>query len=72
MPPGFYATEAINLAVQSGIIVGRTDGTFDGRANLNRYEAAIIIARLLTKYQNDLQVIYKDVGAFGQCFSGIG
>lgn len=61
VPPGFYAEEAINIAVRSGVIVGRTDGTFDGRANLTRYEAAIIIARLLTLYGNDIAAIYDDL-----------
>lgn len=61
VPAGFYAEEAINIAVQSGIIVGRTDGTFDGTANLSRYEAAIIIARMLTYFENGLSAVYDDL-----------
>ncbi len=61
VPIGFYAEEAISIAVRSGIIVGRTDGTFDGTANLTRYEAAIIIARLLTLFGNDLEAVFDDI-----------
>ncbi|MEZ4607899.1 MAG: S-layer homology domain-containing protein [Deinococcales bacterium] len=32
VPAGFYAEEAIRIAVSSGIIVGRTNGSFDGQA----------------------------------------
>lgn len=63
VPANFYAAEAIDLAVRSGIIVGRTDGRFDGNAALDRYEAAIIIARMLTLFGNDIQTIYTDLNA---------
>ncbi|MDZ7704677.1 MAG: S-layer homology domain-containing protein [Trueperaceae bacterium] len=52
---------AISIAVRSGIIVGRPDGTFDGNANINRYETAIIIARLLERYNEDLDTILGDL-----------
>lgn len=61
VPPGFYAEEAIQIAVNAGIIVGRTDGTFDGRAPLTRYEAAIIIARLLTNFNDNLSIVFGDL-----------
>ncbi len=69
VPPGFYAEEAIDMAVRAGIIVGRTDGNFDGRENLTRYESAIIIARLLTLYNNDIAAIYGDLGSLRQALS---
>ncbi len=69
VPPGFYAEEAIDMAVRAGIIVGRTDGNFDGRENLTRYESAIIIARLLTLYNNDVAAIYGDLGSLRNALS---
>ncbi len=57
--PGFYAEDAIRIAVQSGIIVGRSDGRFDGYASLTRYETAIVIARILDRFQSDLGVVYQ-------------
>lgn len=61
IPPGFYAEEAVSIAVRSGVIVGRTNGLFDGRANLTRYEAAIIIARLIRLFGEDITAIYNDL-----------
>ncbi|MEZ4632982.1 MAG: S-layer homology domain-containing protein [Deinococcales bacterium] len=61
VPPGFYAEEAIEIAVRSGVIVGRANGTFDGKANLSRYEAAIIIARLLSLQGANLSEIYGNI-----------
>ena len=58
VPSGFYAEEAIKMSVAAGIIVGRTDGTFDGYANLTRYEASIVIARMLNKFDNDIATIF--------------
>ena len=58
VPAGFYAEEAIKMSVAAGIIVGRTDGTFDGYANLTRYEASIVIARMLNKYDNEIASIF--------------
>ncbi len=47
VPPGHWASEAIDIAVRAGIIVGRPDGTFDGVAGFTRYEAAVVIARII-------------------------
>ena len=57
--PGFYAEDAIRIAVQAGIIVGRSDGRFDGYASLTRYETAIVIARILDRFQSDLGIVYQ-------------
>ncbi len=58
VPAGFYAEEAIRMSVAAGIIVGRTDGTFDGYANLTRYETSIVIARMLNKFENDIAAVF--------------
>ncbi|MGM9323024.1 S-layer homology domain-containing protein [Deinococcus aquaticus] len=47
VPAGHWAKDAIDKLVSTGIILGYPDGTFRGTQNLTRYEAAVIIARLL-------------------------
>ncbi|GAA5441450.1 S-layer protein SlpA [Deinococcus caeni] len=47
VPAGHWAKDAIDKLVASGIILGYPDGTYRGTQNLTRYEAAVIIARLL-------------------------
>ncbi|GAA5514060.1 hypothetical protein Dcar01_02810 [Deinococcus carri] len=47
VPAGHWAKDAIDRLVSRGIILGYPDGTFRGTQNLTRYEAAVIIARLL-------------------------
>ncbi|MFC3834062.1 MULTISPECIES: S-layer homology domain-containing protein [Deinococcus] len=47
VPAGHWAKDAIDRLVSSGIILGYPDGTYRGTQNLTRYEAAVIIARLL-------------------------
>ncbi|WP_084050775.1 S-layer homology domain-containing protein [Deinococcus hopiensis] len=47
VPAGHWAKDAIDRLVGKGIILGYPDGTFRGTQNLTRYEAAVIIARLL-------------------------
>ncbi|WP_309571742.1 S-layer homology domain-containing protein, partial [Deinococcus sp.] len=44
---GLWAMDAIDKLVSRGIILGYPDGTYRGTQNLTRYEAAVIIARLL-------------------------
>ena len=61
-PPGFWATEALRIATEAGIIVGRPDGTFDGFDNLTRYEAAVIIARLLAYIDGQDSMLRSDLG----------
>lgn len=47
VPAGHWATEAVEKITAAGLIVGFPDGTFRGNENLTRYQAALIIARLL-------------------------
>lgn len=47
VPAGHWAKDAIDRLVSRGIILGYPDGTYRGTQNLTRYEAAVIIARLL-------------------------
>lgn len=47
VPAGHWAKDAVDRLVGEGIILGFPDGTFRGTQNLTRYEAAMIISRLL-------------------------
>ena len=60
VPIGSYAEEAISMAVSAGILIGRPNGNFDGEAFLNRYEAAVVAARLIELYRKDLENLYQD------------
>lgn len=42
-----YAAQAVEIARQAGIMVGNNNEDFQGERSLTRYEAAIIVARLL-------------------------
>ncbi|ADV66214.1 S-layer homology domain-containing protein [Deinococcus maricopensis] len=80
VPAGHWAKDAIDRLVSRGIILGYPDGTFRGTQNLTRYEAAVIIARLLdqmakgsvsvdtetlTALQNAVQELAADLAALG-------
>ena len=81
VPAGHWAKDAIDKLVSQGIILGYPDGTFRGTQNLTRYEAAVIIARLLnqmgtgnapamdpatlTALQNAIQELAADLAALG-------
>ncbi|GIW29402.1 MAG: SLH family protein [Meiothermus sp.] len=46
VPAGHWARQAVEFAVQCGLIEGFPDGTFRGNQNLTRYQAALIFFRL--------------------------
>ena len=51
VPAGHWAKEAVEKIAAEGIILGFPDGTFRGNENLTRYQAAMIIYRLLQKLE---------------------
>lgn len=51
VPAGHWAKEAVEKLAAEGIILGFPDGTFRGNENLTRYQAAMIIYRLLQKLE---------------------
>lgn len=51
VPAGHWAKEAVEAIAAQGLIVGFPDGTFRGNENLTRYQAALIIYRLLQQLQ---------------------
>ncbi len=58
VPEGHWASDAIDLAVASGIIVGFPDGTYRGSQNLTRYEEAVIIARMINLFEGRLAAVF--------------
>jgi hypothetical protein len=55
VPAGHWAKEAVEALAAKGIIVGFPDGTFRGNEPLTRYQAALIIYRLLQQIQEELK-----------------
>ncbi len=55
VPAGHWAKEAVEAMVAKGIISGFPDGTFRGNATLTRYQAALIIYRLLQQIEEELK-----------------
>jgi len=49
VPPGHWAEEAVYKLAEEGIILGFPDGTYRGNEFLTRYQAALLIYRLLER-----------------------
>ena len=49
VPPGHWAEEAVYKLADEGIILGFPDGTYRGNEFLTRYQAALLIYRLLER-----------------------
>jgi hypothetical protein len=55
VPAGHWAKEAVEALAAKGILVGFPDGTFRGNEGLTRYQAALIIYRLLQQIEEELK-----------------
>ncbi len=55
VPAGHWAKEAVEALAAKGIIVGFPDGTYRGNETLTRYQAALIIYRLLQQIEEELK-----------------
>jgi archaellum component FlaC len=55
VPAGHWAKEAVEALAARGILVGFPDGTFRGNEGLTRYQAALIIYRLLQQIEEELK-----------------
>jgi polyhydroxyalkanoate synthesis regulator phasin len=55
VPAGHWAKEAVEGLAAKGIIVGFPDGTYRGNETLTRYQAALIIYRLLQQIEEELK-----------------
>ncbi|ALJ92107.1 S-layer homology domain-containing protein [Thermus aquaticus] len=55
VPAGHWAKEAVEALAAKGIVIGFPDGTFRGNETLTRYQAALIIYRLLQQIEEELK-----------------
>ncbi|WP_026174910.1 S-layer homology domain-containing protein [Thermus igniterrae] len=55
VPAGHWAKEAVEALAAKGLVIGFPDGTFRGNENLTRYQAALIIYRLLQQIEKELK-----------------
>jgi predicted nucleic acid-binding Zn-ribbon protein len=55
VPAGHWAKEAVEALAARGILIGFPDGTFRGNEPMTRYQAALIIYRLLQQIQEELK-----------------
>ncbi len=55
VPAGHWAKEAVEALAAKGIIVGFPDGTYRGNETLTRYQAALLIYRLLQQIEEELK-----------------
>jgi predicted nucleic acid-binding Zn-ribbon protein len=55
VPAGHWAKEAVEVLASKGILTGFPDGTFRGNEGLTRYQAALIIYRLLRQIEEELK-----------------
>ncbi|MER3451576.1 MAG: S-layer protein [Thermus sp.] len=55
VPAGHWAKEAVEALAAKGLVIGFPDGTFRGNETLTRYQAALIIYRLLQQIEAELK-----------------
>jgi hypothetical protein len=56
IPAGHWAADAVARIADLGIVVGFPDGTFRGNESFTRYQAALVISRLLDVIDNNMAV----------------
>jgi hypothetical protein len=57
IPAGHWAGEAVTRIADLGIVIGFPDGTFRGNEAFTRYQAALVISRLLDVIQADMDAM---------------
>ncbi|MDK2885477.1 MAG: hypothetical protein PWP54_35 [Thermosipho sp. (in: thermotogales)] len=60
VPTDHWAYESVEALVNAGIITGYPDGTFRGASSVTRYEAAVLLSRLMEKIELDLGEVIKN------------
>ena len=54
VPSDSYAAEAVSRLADLGIVIGFPDGTFRGNEAFTRYQAALVVSRLLDTVQGEM------------------
>ena len=54
IPAGHWAGEAVSRIADLGIVIGFPDGTFRGNESFTRYQAALVVSRLLDVVQENM------------------
>lgn len=57
IPAGHWAGDAVTRIADLGIVIGFPDGTFRGNEAFTRYQAALVISRLLDVIQADMDAM---------------
>lgn len=57
IPAGHWASEAVTRLTDLGIIIGFPDNTFRGNESFTRYQAALVISRLLDVIAADMDAV---------------
>jgi predicted nucleic acid-binding Zn-ribbon protein len=55
IPAGHWAGEAVSRIADLGIVIGFPDGTFRGNESFTRYQAALVVSRLLDVISADIE-----------------
>jgi hypothetical protein len=67
LPADHWATKAVELLAEKGLVEGYPDGTFKGDRATTRYEVAMIVARLVAYLEKEKpQVTQQDLDAIRQ------
>ena len=57
IPAGHWAGEAVSRIADLGIVIGFPDGTFRGNESFTRYQAALVVSRLLDVIQQNMDAM---------------
>lgn len=57
IPAGHWASEAVSRIADLGIVIGFPDGTFRGNESFTRYQAALVVSRLLDVIQQNMDAM---------------
>src|SRR5438552_9117661 len=63
LPADPWATEAVKVLAEKGLVEGYPNGTFKGDRAATRYEVAMVVARLLAYLEKRPQVTKEDLEA---------
>lgn len=69
LPADHWATEAVKVLAEKGLVEGYPNGTFKGNRAATRYEVAMVVARLLAYLEKKPQVTKEDLEAIKRLVS---